>query len=357
MELIQSILRQAGCKNWGEQMSYVKEIPMRITILGLGKTGSSLGLALRRKSEDLQRIGHDRDIGVAKEAQKVGAIDTVAINLHQAVQDADVVFLAIPFDQVHETLQQIAQDLKEGAVLIDLSPAKQKIAEWTRELLPARRYYVGWNIAINPAYLQDTRKGVNASRQDYFQQGVVAVTAPSGTPSGVFELITALIKSIGAEPLFADALEMDGVLAEAQVIPQLLSALMVYTLTQQPGWREARKFAAQDFLGMGMPLVNSVSAEELSQTLFANRELIKRLINELLIALVEWREYLLNDEIGALTQSLSEAQQRFEKWQTERTAANWILEETGIRSEDLPTSGEVFGRLLGIGNRNKKQKK
>jgi len=108
---------------------------------------------------------------------------------------------------------------------------------------------------------------------------------------------------------------------------------------------------------MGMPLVNSVSAEELSQTLFANRELIKRLINELLIALVEWREYLLNDEIGALTQSLSEAQQRFEKWQTERTAANWILEETGIRSEDLPTSGEVFGRLLGVGNRNKKQKK
>lgn len=330
---------------------------MRITILGLGKTGSSLGLALQTKSTEIQRTGHDRDITVAKEAQKVGAIDTVAINLHQAVQDADVVFLAIPFDQVRETLQQIARDLKESAVLIDVSPAKQKIAEWASELLPPGRYYVGWNIAINPAYLQDTQKGVSAARQDYFQQGVVAVTAPAGTPSWVFESIMTLIKSIGADPLFADALEMDGVLAEAQIIPQLLSALMVYTLTRQPGWREARKFAAQDFLEMGLPLVNSVSAQELSQTIFANRELIKRLINELLVTLVEWRENLLNDEIGALTQSLSDAQQSFEKWQTERRAANWILEETGVRREDLPTSGEVFGRLLGVGNWKKKQSK
>lgn len=329
---------------------------MRITILGLGKTGSSLGLALGSKLKDIQRTGHDCDITVAKEAQKVGASDTVAINLHQAVQDADVVFLTIPFNQVRETLEQIAQDLKEGAVLIDVSPAKQKIAEWASELLPLGRYYVGWNIAINPAYLQDTQKGVSAARQDYFQQGVVAVTAPMGTPSEVFELIMTLIKSIGAEPLFADALEMDGVLAEAQVVPQLLSALMVYTLTRQPGWREARKFAAQDFLGMGLPLVNSISAQELSQTIFANREPIKRLINELLVTLVEWRENLLNDEIGALTQNLSDAQQSFEKWQTERRAANWILEETGVRREDLPASGEVFGRLLGVGNRKRNKR-
>lgn len=330
---------------------------MRITILGLGKTGSSLGLALRRKSVDIQRTGHDRDITVVREAQKVGAVDTVAVNLHQAVQDADVVFLAIPFDQVRETLERIAQDLKEGAVLIEISPAKQKITEWVKELLPPGRYYVGWNLAINPSYLQDTRKGVSASRQDYFEQGVVAVTAPSGTPSEVFELSITLIKSIGAEPLFADALEVDGVLAEAQVIPQLLSALMVYTLTRQPGWREARKFAAQDFLGMGLPLVNSFSAQELSQTIFANREQIKRLINELLVTLVEWREHLLNNEIGPLTQSLSDARQSFEKWHTERRAANWILEEGGVRREDLPTSGEVFGRLLGVGNWKKKQSK
>lgn len=329
---------------------------MRVTIIGLGKTGGSLGLALSRKSEQIQRTGHDRDITVAKEAQKAGAIDTVAINLHQAVQDADVVFLSIPFDQVRETLQQIALDLKEGAVLVDLSPAKQKIGEWAKEFLPARRYYVGWNVAINPAYLQDTHKGIGASRQDYFHQGVVAVTAPAGTPAEVFELMTGLIKSIGAEPLFADPLEMDGVLAEAQVIPQLLSALMVYTLTRQPGWREARKFAAQDFLEMGLPLVSSISAQELSQTLFANRELIRRLMNELLIVLVEWREYLLDGEIESITQSLLDAQQSFEKWQTERRAANWILEESGIRREDLPTSGEVFGRLVGVGNWKKKQK-
>ncbi|MCX8062889.1 MAG: prephenate dehydrogenase/arogenate dehydrogenase family protein [Anaerolineales bacterium] len=329
---------------------------MKITIIGLGKTGCSLGLALRGKAGDIQRIGHDREISIAKEAQKVGAIDRYTINLYEAVQNADVVFLAIPLDQVRETIEQIAQDLKEGAVLVELSPAKQKVWQWMSELIPPNRYYVGWNLAINPAYLQDSNKGVNASRQDYFHQGVVAVTAPQGTPAEVYDLMGELIRRIGAQPLFADMIEMDGVLAEAQVIPQLLSALMVYTLTRQPGWREARKFAAQDFWKMGLPVGKSISATELSHTLFANRETVERLINEILTVLVEWREQIQEGEIETLTRSLLDAQQRFEKWQSERMAADWVLEETGIRREDIPTSGEVFGRLIGFGYRKKREK-
>lgn len=329
---------------------------MKISIIGLGKTGCSLGLALGGKTGEIQRIGHDRDPRIAKEAQKVGAIDRYAINLHEAVQDAEIVFLAIPFDQIRETLEQIAQDLREGTVLVELSPAKQKVSEWVQEFLPPNRYYVGWNLAVNPSYLQDTKKGVSASRQDYFHQGVVALTAPPGTPAEVYDLMGGLIRRIGAQPLFADMIEMDGVLAEAQVIPQLLSALMVYTLTRQPGWREARKFAAQDFWEMGLPIGSSISAAELSHTLSANRETVERLINDLLTVLIEWREQIQEGAIEALTESLLEAQQRFEKWQTERLAADWVLEETGIRREDIPTSGEVFGRLIGFGLHKKRNK-
>ncbi len=330
---------------------------MIITIIGLGKIGCSLGLALGEKAGDIQRIGHDREINAAQEAKRVGAIDAYAINLHQAVQDADVVFLALPFDQIRETVQQIAQDLTPGAVVIDLSPAKQKVSEWMGSLLPPNRYYIGWNLAINPAYLQDTSKGVSAARRDYFYQGVVAVTAPPGMPAEVYDLMGGLIHRIGSQPLFADMIEMDGVLAEAQVIPQLLSALMVYTLARQPGWREARKFAAQDFWEMGLPIAKSTSAAELSHTLSANRETVERLINDLLTVLVEWREQIHNGEVEGLTQSLLDAQQRFEQWQTERMAANWVLEESGIRREDLPTSREVFGRLVGLGNRKRDRNK
>lgn len=329
---------------------------MKITIIGLGTRGCSLGLALGGRARDIQRIGHDREIGVAKEAQKAGAIDSFAINVHHAVQDAGVVFLAIPFDQIRETLRQIAHDLSEGTVVVDLSAAKRQVSEWMGELLPPNRYYIGWNLAINPSYLQDTSKGGSALREDYFHQGVVAVTAPKGTPAEVYDLIGGLIRRIGAQPLFADMVEMDGVLAEAQVIPQLLSALMVFTLTRQPGWREARKFAAQDFWEMGLPIGKSISATELSHTLFANRETVASLINDLLTVLVDWRDKILGGEVEALTKSLLDAQQRFEKWQTERMAANWILEETGIQPEQLPTSREVFGRLVRLGNYKKNRK-
>ncbi len=329
---------------------------MKITIIGLGKTGSSLGLALAGKQGNIERIGHDCEVNVAKEALKVGAIDRYAINLHQAVEDADIVFLAVPFDQIHQTVELIAQDLQEGTIVVEFSPAKQRVSQWMKELLPPKRYYVGWNMGINPHYLYDTNKGIGASRQDYFHQGVIAVTAPPGTPSEVFNLIGGLIKMLGAEPLFADVMEMDGVLAEAQVMPQLFSALTVYTLTRQPGWREARKFAAQDFWEMGLPIFQSISPAELSETLLANRETAQRLINDLISVLIECRDEIASGEGEQLTKYLIEAQQRFEKWHQERLAANWIFEETGLRREDIPTAGEVFGRLIGLGNRGRNQK-
>ncbi|MCS6908271.1 MAG: prephenate dehydrogenase/arogenate dehydrogenase family protein [Anaerolineales bacterium] len=323
---------------------------MIVTIVGLGRTGCSLGLALGGEGKGLRRVGHDREFSKTKEARKVGAIDDWALNIHQAVREADVVFLTIPFDQMRTTLQEIAEDLKEGAVLIELSPAKQQVSGWASEVLPAGRYYVGWNPAINPAYLQIRERDHRAARKDYFHRGVVAITAAQGTPRWVIDRVSSLARKIGAEPLFADKTEMDGVLAEAQTIPQLLSALMVYTLTRQSGWREARKFAAQEFWEMGLPTVYSISPTELSHLLLANRALVGRLLDELLNVLVEWRQKIEDGAIEELRQCLSESQRCFEQWQEERMAADWLAGESGLPYKDLPTSKDVLGQIVGLRN-------
>ena len=44
---------------------------IQITLIGLGRIGTSLGLALKRKAEvaNLKIVGHDRDLQFAKTAQ------------------------------------------------------------------------------------------------------------------------------------------------------------------------------------------------------------------------------------------------------------------------------------------------
>ena len=99
---------------------------VKTTIIGLGQVGASIGLALSAHTDQVVRIGHDKDLKTAKAAEKAGALDQVVINLHKAVEDADLVILAVPVDEVSDLISQIAADLKEGAVLLDTSPLKTR---------------------------------------------------------------------------------------------------------------------------------------------------------------------------------------------------------------------------------------
>lgn len=54
---------------------------VQITIVGLGQIGASVGLALKEHTELVTRIGHDRRFDIAKQAEKLGAVDKIIPNL------------------------------------------------------------------------------------------------------------------------------------------------------------------------------------------------------------------------------------------------------------------------------------
>ncbi|MGQ9715149.1 MAG: prephenate dehydrogenase/arogenate dehydrogenase family protein, partial [Anaerolineae bacterium] len=68
----------------------------KITIVGLGLVGSSLGLALRAQGGEYEVVGHDREPAVASQARKMGAVDATEWNLIAACEGADLICLALP---------------------------------------------------------------------------------------------------------------------------------------------------------------------------------------------------------------------------------------------------------------------
>src|SRR5687768_16007336 len=102
----------------------------RITIIGLGQIGSSIGLALKAHNVDVQLVGHDKNPQIAKDSQKAGAVDDVKYNLPASVAEANIVILALPLSAVRETLEIIGPDLQEGTLILETAPAKGTVAEW-----------------------------------------------------------------------------------------------------------------------------------------------------------------------------------------------------------------------------------
>ena len=153
---------------------------VQITIIGTGQIGASIGLALGEHKDLFLRVGHDKDIRVANRAKDMGALDRVDINLPHSVEEAAIVILALPLDQIRETLKYIVLDLTDEVVIMDTAPVKGDVLQWAKELLPPKRYYIGLTPVLNPAYLDTPGSGVEAAHADLFKNGLMAIVSPSG---------------------------------------------------------------------------------------------------------------------------------------------------------------------------------
>ncbi|MBM3957978.1 MAG: prephenate dehydrogenase/arogenate dehydrogenase family protein, partial [Gemmatimonadetes bacterium] len=92
----------------------------RITIIGTGFIGSSMGMALREAYRGkVEVVGYDADTKVHDRARKSGAVDRTEWNLDKAVAGADIVILAVPVAATPEIFRAIGPHLAEGAIVTD----------------------------------------------------------------------------------------------------------------------------------------------------------------------------------------------------------------------------------------------
>jgi prephenate dehydrogenase len=325
---------------------------VQLTIVGLGQIGTSVGLALADQSQVIYRVGHDREIRAAKRAEKMGALDKVSINLPSAVEDADLVLLALPVDQIRETLEVIRDDLKEGAVVMDTGPVKQVVASWAGELLPPRRFYVGLTPVLNPVYLHDIDSGAEAAHPDLFRDGLIGIVSPPGMPSEAIKLAADLTRLLGASPLFADPLEMDGLVAATHILPQLLAAGLLNATIGQPGWQEGRKVAGRSYAEVSAPVMYPTEPKTLTTAAMLNRENVMRVLDSAVASINAIRHDLSNEDLENLEERLNRAREGRQVWLKGRQAADWAAEET--TSVEAPTASELFGRFIGRGRKKEK---
>jgi prephenate dehydrogenase len=318
---------------------------IQITIVGLRQIGASIGLALKENKELVRRVGHDREAAVARQAEKLGAVDQISFNLPSAIRQADLVLLTEPVDQALETLKLIGPDLRAGAVVMDTAPVKAGLIAEAARLLPPERHYLSLLPSINPAYLLAPTNGPETAHADLFKGGLILIAHPYNTNPEAIKLAGDLTGLLGATPLFSDPAEADGLSAAAILLPQLVSAALVGATARQPGWREARKLTGGDYARVSSPIQDSVSPAALAKALALNPANTARLLDDLIAELGDLRAALQGGDEAVLQSILSEAHDLREEWWKQRSSAHWLTEAAPT---SRPGSGDFFGRLIGL---------
>ncbi len=314
----------------------------RITIVGLGLIGGSIGLALRQAGNDYEVVGHDREHAVAGQARKLGAVSKTEWNLISACEGADLIIIATPVMAIKETLTAIAPYLKPGCLVTDTASIKGPVVAWAKGILPDTVNFVGGNPIISQEGSLPT--GIEGARADLFQGGLYCLTpSPEAAPQAV-QLATDLVHLLGAKPFFLDAAEHDGLVAGVDHLPFVLSAALLGTTVQSPAWREMRKLAGDAF--QSVTRFSSGDAATYRDACLTNGENIVRWIDACLARLKELREVIAAQEAEKLEKTFEEAMSVRDRWLRDKAEGRWELAEEISAS---PSQQGFLRRLIGLG--------
>ena len=325
---------------------------VQITIIGTGQIGASIGLALGVQKDLFLRVGHDKDTRLANRAKEMGALDRVDANLPHSVAQAEIVILALPFEQILDTLKFIAQDLKEDAIIMDTTPVKGDVLAWAKELLPPNRYFIGLTPVLNPIYLEIPGSGVEAAHADLFKNGLMAIISPQGVPAEAIKLAIDFSHILGAEHLFIDPVELDSMMAATHIPPQLIAAALLNTTVDQPGWYDARKLAGRPYAAATNSIAQFDDPNSLTSLSISTQTHLVRWIDALMDNFAVLRQQITSQDPEKLQELLNRASLGRKKWLKEKNTLSWASTE-GAANVDIPTARQVFTRMFTFGGGRK----
>lgn len=308
----------------------------KITIVGLGLIGNSIGLALSRHQRDFEIVGHDKAPAATEQAKKLKAVDRAEWNLISACDGAGLIVLALPLLAIRETMQALAGELSAGAVVMDTASVKAPVQAWADELLPGAPF-----IGTNPVVSTDQTGGA-AARADLFERRAWAICPSPTTDPGAVKMATDLAERAGAKPLYMDALEHDGMAAAVEQLPALVSMALLSSAVSQPGWREMRQLAGAQF--EGSTRLVSTDPHVFSDAMLHNPEQVARWVDSFIENMAAWRDLIAAGDQVTLDKAFVEAAKARERWLHDRSTGQW--------AEDLTPPVDqpgILTSLLGLG--------
>lgn len=286
---------------------------IRITIVGLGLIGASLGMALRNadpKESPLGAVevtGFDRDQRAVKEARGRLAIDKEARSLAEAVRDAQIVVVATPVQAVREVFGQLATLLPAGVVVTDVASTKAEVARWAAATLPSGVAYVGGHPMAGKE-----RAGVAAADPELLKGAIYCLTTARSTPQPALDAVEALVRAVGAKPYYIDAEEHDAYVAGISHLPLLLSVGLMEVTSASPAWKELSPLAATGFRDVSR--LASGDPEMHRDILLTNRAGLTRWINDMVGFLLDTRDSLEAGDSEAVEELLRRTKEARDSW-------------------------------------------
>ncbi len=285
----------------------------KITIIGVGLIGGSLGLGLRRNARVGEIVGISRTERTLEKALELGVIDRASRNIAQEVVDSDIVVVAVPVQSIDTVFSQIASADYAGAIVTDVGSVKCSVIESGRSQFSTD---YGKFVPAHPIAGTE-HSGVEAAYAELFENRYTIITGDSSTEFEAIETVRSMWESVGSVIKFMEADEHDAVLAASSHLPHMLAFSLVHFIDSLPIGQRCFEFAAGGFYDFTR--IASSDADMWRDICASNASHITRHLDGYIQSLMNLRTSIERNDTAAIHDIFSHAKRSRDAWIPKKT--------------------------------------
>jgi cyclohexadieny/prephenate dehydrogenase len=288
----------------------------KITLVGMGLLGGSLGLVIRQRRLAQWVEGYVRRSASVTECERLGLVDHATLDLEAAVREADLVILCTPLAQMQPLTARMAPVLQRGALVTDVGSVKGSVVA---ELEPLVARAGGCFVGSHPMAGAE-KTGASAARADLFENTVCILTPTTHSDPAAVDCLEAFWRGIGTRLLKLSPELHDELVARCSHLPHALAATLARWVLDPAHGPAQALVCAGGFRDVSR--IASGSPEMWRDIALANRRQLSRSLATFLERLRVLQSAIEVGDGAALEALFSEAKARRDGWQAQGAAAS-----------------------------------
>ncbi len=220
----------------------------RVTIIGVGLIGGSIGLAIKKHglAKEVTGVFHHR--ATLKKALKRKAVDKGVMDIRRGVRNADLVILATPVSSIVRLGREAIEYAKPGAIITDVGSTKKWVVE---QMEKAARLSSVKFVGSHPMAGSE-HAGVDFARFDLIEGTPCIVTKASGTDTKALDKVINFWKGLGGKVKVMTPAEHDRSVALVSHLPHIVAFSLAGAIPEKDmmyaaeGFKDTTRVASSD---------------------------------------------------------------------------------------------------------------
>jgi prephenate dehydrogenase len=280
----------------------------KITIIGVGLLGGSIGLAVRRRKLARQTAGFVRRTASLKDCERAGAVDFATTDLLAAVWDADLVILCTPLSQMRSRVREMLPALKRGAIVTDVGSVKASVVRELESLVAkAGAHFVGSHPMAGAE-----KTGVLSAKVDLFEKTVCVMTPTKKTNQAALKKVGQFWRAVGSRVLELKPEIHDVLVSRSSHLPHILAATLASHVLNPAQPKHQAALCANGF--RDTTRIASGSPEMWRDIALANRKNLGRSLDTFIADLKKFKRLVKKGDAKAITKFFETAKNRRDNW-------------------------------------------